>query len=404
MLLTTVVAQASSCSTPYQDATVVRPAVPIYPNDAHERRVAMVYLVVVISPDAKIESVRIAQSSGDAALDAAAMRAARESVFTPKIANCRPIESQYVFRARLDPEKSNPQRASSSSPVTSSPSPQPYAAQYARMCGSNRSTEAARANAQRLRSGFPGYPGETEILTAVRKALSNPPNGLPNLSAVHYLSVAMFAYVPPRTETLPKNAVRQDVVKIGSGVQTIYAAVRFDSDARYVDIKPMKDADVAKFFDFLRFIAAFGLQNTLLVRPVNREQCADQLSAIDGSVPIIATELQSAMLDEYPAQGEELDSRIRTAVDALETVGGDPNPSLTRETLERVGAHPPIKVIYRNIPQSPSRLRELDVVRIGSVKNTYAVFIQKANGDTGVAALPLRIVGDTRCARYYVWP
>jgi len=108
LLATTGAAQAKvPCGTPYEAVTVAYHARAIYPKNARTRRRAIVNVRVEIAPDGTPESVSIAKSSGDSALDAAAIDAARRSLYTPKIVKCEPVAAQYLLHVSLNPAKTN---------------------------------------------------------------------------------------------------------------------------------------------------------------------------------------------------------------------------------------------------------------------------------------------------------
>jgi TonB family protein len=87
------------CAVPYKDATVVHQVTPGWPEFA--RRVPgtrQVAIAVEIAPNGKVRSLRVLQSSGDVALDTAAMRAAQQSTYAPKIVDCKPRAGTFIFR------------------------------------------------------------------------------------------------------------------------------------------------------------------------------------------------------------------------------------------------------------------------------------------------------------------
>ena len=105
-----VIAQSSTpsprCSLPNSEAEVVNAAAPIYPDEARRLRVgpATVLLVVSVKPDGVPGDVTVYRSSGDAAIDRQAMRAAHESDYVPKLFNCQPVSGTVLFRAQFLPD------------------------------------------------------------------------------------------------------------------------------------------------------------------------------------------------------------------------------------------------------------------------------------------------------------
>lgn len=94
-----------ACKTPYQDATVVQQSQPDYPDSARELGLGTVTvsIEVTIAPSGSLETATVSQSSNNAALDNAAVAAAKQSTYAPKIVNCTPVEGQYLFKVTFDP-------------------------------------------------------------------------------------------------------------------------------------------------------------------------------------------------------------------------------------------------------------------------------------------------------------
>ena len=94
-----------ACATPNQDASVIGAISPDYPDSARDLALGQVSVLVQVTIDDKgrlLES-RIYQSSNSAAIDQAALRAARQSTYAPKIENCVPVEGTYIFHADFAP-------------------------------------------------------------------------------------------------------------------------------------------------------------------------------------------------------------------------------------------------------------------------------------------------------------
>jgi TonB family protein len=49
-----------------------------------------------------VRAVSIARSTGDPALDAAALEAARRSTYAPEVTDCAPQPGSYLFRVEFD--------------------------------------------------------------------------------------------------------------------------------------------------------------------------------------------------------------------------------------------------------------------------------------------------------------
>jgi len=93
------------CKTPYQDATVVQQVTPDYPESARELGLGevTVQVEVTISPSGSLQSAKLYSQSGNMALDQAALSAAKQSTYAPKVVNCDPIEGTYLFKVTFDP-------------------------------------------------------------------------------------------------------------------------------------------------------------------------------------------------------------------------------------------------------------------------------------------------------------
>lgn len=94
-----------ACKTPYQDATAVQAATPDYPESAREQGLGevQVTVVVTIAPSGSLVNASIGQGSGNMAIDQAALAAARQSTYAPKIVDCQPVQGQYYFKVTFDP-------------------------------------------------------------------------------------------------------------------------------------------------------------------------------------------------------------------------------------------------------------------------------------------------------------
>jgi protein TonB len=111
VLLMLLLAQATPSPAPtptpgpcFHDAQVVKPAYPVptadVPSDGQPLYAAV---SVLIGPDGKIEKATIYKSSGNLGFDTASIRAARQSVFKPKVVNCQPVEGTAFFLTSLTP-------------------------------------------------------------------------------------------------------------------------------------------------------------------------------------------------------------------------------------------------------------------------------------------------------------
>lgn len=92
---------AAACANSDVEASVKNPAMPMLPHGAKVR--GSTDVVVTISPSGAVTKTSMLHSSGNAAVDAAVVKAARQSTYSPKIVNCAPVAGSYVFHAQFQP-------------------------------------------------------------------------------------------------------------------------------------------------------------------------------------------------------------------------------------------------------------------------------------------------------------
>lgn len=94
-----------SCSNPNKEASVIEPMSPNYPDSARDLGLGTVSVLVQVTIDAqgRLVDARIYGSSNNAAIDQAALLAARQSRYAPRIANCAPVDGTYIFHADFAP-------------------------------------------------------------------------------------------------------------------------------------------------------------------------------------------------------------------------------------------------------------------------------------------------------------
>lgn len=92
-------------STCNHSAHVVSAVVPQFPASVRTLHLGARTVLVNVSLDAhgRVQRVAIRHSSGNAALDAAGLKAARTSKYASAAKNCKPIAGTYIFRATFDP-------------------------------------------------------------------------------------------------------------------------------------------------------------------------------------------------------------------------------------------------------------------------------------------------------------
>ncbi|GAC1389098.1 MAG: hypothetical protein NVSMB31_04480 [Vulcanimicrobiaceae bacterium] len=93
------------CATPFKDASAVNLVSPEYPETAREANIgpAVVIVKISLSASASVLDASVLSSSGNGALDRAAVLAAKQSSYAPKIVDCAPVAGDYSFRANFDP-------------------------------------------------------------------------------------------------------------------------------------------------------------------------------------------------------------------------------------------------------------------------------------------------------------
>jgi TonB family protein len=89
MILTAmVIADAPTCNTPNHAVMMVKAGDLTYPNSARNLGPVTILVKVAVNADGSVDSAEIFQSSNNAALDLGALRAARQSQYSPMTVNC----------------------------------------------------------------------------------------------------------------------------------------------------------------------------------------------------------------------------------------------------------------------------------------------------------------------------
>jgi TonB family protein len=94
-----------ACANPNVDASVINPVQPDYPDSAREANLGpvTVQVEVTVGPSGTLVGAKIYKSSNNMAVDMAALRAARQSTYSPKLVDCAPTTGDYLFRADFQP-------------------------------------------------------------------------------------------------------------------------------------------------------------------------------------------------------------------------------------------------------------------------------------------------------------
>lgn len=90
-----------------RDATVTTQVAPDYPERARGAGlgVSKVSIRVYLSPKGTVAALRVFNSSGNVDLDQAAIRAAAQSTYSPRVKNCKPAFGLYLFRVTFNPNR-----------------------------------------------------------------------------------------------------------------------------------------------------------------------------------------------------------------------------------------------------------------------------------------------------------
>ncbi|HEY2475310.1 MAG TPA: energy transducer TonB [Candidatus Cybelea sp.] len=94
-------AVAASCLKPNTDAFVTKAVKPELPHGMTASGSASVE--VIIGPDGHVMSTTLIKSTGNSTIDHAAVQAARNSSYSPKIVNCKPVQGKFVFHTDFRP-------------------------------------------------------------------------------------------------------------------------------------------------------------------------------------------------------------------------------------------------------------------------------------------------------------
>ncbi len=94
-----------ACANPMQEATATQSVTPDYPENAREQGLGRVEVNVVVSLSASgaPTSATVQNTSGNMEMDRAARQAAMQSTYSPKVVNCQPVPSQYIYHITFDP-------------------------------------------------------------------------------------------------------------------------------------------------------------------------------------------------------------------------------------------------------------------------------------------------------------
>ena len=96
----------TTCAVPFREATVTVPRRPVYPQSVKALNLGLLAseVEITVDPSGKVASAGIYKSSGNAAVDAAALQAANGSSYAPKLFKCQAVAGNYLFKALFEPD------------------------------------------------------------------------------------------------------------------------------------------------------------------------------------------------------------------------------------------------------------------------------------------------------------
>jgi TonB family protein len=94
---------APDCAQPHVDPSTKNPIQPEYPEIAREQGAyGTAKVAVTLDPHGNVLAAAISQSTGNAALDQEAIKAAKASTYVPEVVDCKPVGGVYLFKAVFD--------------------------------------------------------------------------------------------------------------------------------------------------------------------------------------------------------------------------------------------------------------------------------------------------------------
>ncbi len=106
--LVAVPVAARACAEPNRDATITKVVQPEYPRSASGLGPVTVQIQVTVDASGNLEGARVYKSSGNKAIDDAALKAVTLTKYSPKIINCQAVRGDYLFRADFEPDSYAP--------------------------------------------------------------------------------------------------------------------------------------------------------------------------------------------------------------------------------------------------------------------------------------------------------
>lgn len=272
--------------------------------------------------------------------------------------------------------------------AVSSPTPS-----YVQFCSQYQSMSPDQfAAAEQRDSDFENRLPDPDVVAAVKSHLTTPVN----------VSVAIRQF---NSMTGDRNGQKTAVAQIQQAQQLRYVVVAFSRSNQFASIKAISDDTVTRYYGFARGMAAYMLLNDLMASDttVPRLGCSRAADIQFYAMPGVLSEIQRAFMTT-PEQDPTTLASAAAAYRSFATSKEARSNPRTLDTVRRLGDSPTITLVYRDAAGQGPSAYEFDVVRISSgTVRTYAE-LNVAGGTPRMSSPGLCVVGDTRCADYYVWP
>ncbi len=99
----TVIATNGACKTPNAEPAAIDPAAPDLPKSQMPPHEVSAVVAVTVDTNGRATAARVYHSSGYPNVDHAVVIAAEKSKYSPKLVNCAPVQSTYLFKANFAP-------------------------------------------------------------------------------------------------------------------------------------------------------------------------------------------------------------------------------------------------------------------------------------------------------------
>lgn len=286
---------------------------------------------------------------------------------------------------------------------------------YVRMCTEWQRATATQIASERaadhrdLISYYPTHLEDAQVAELARGALIQ--RKVAGFSSSDVVAVAYRSYQKYGPSAVPANG-EGDIISVTSPLRgTVRYLLVLDPKGKVVRIRPIADNDehLRLTYEFARAMAAYILFNDLMGADtvIPRRGCSLALRFQLGAAPEVLEEVEGNLAGP-PAFDAAIGAAIRKAYAALPQSNDahqDAQTLLTRETLQHLGADPSVSLVYRDQASILGTDSQYIVARLtNGSSRAYVLIDVDAGGTATFAVLPLCLVGDTRCAQYYLWP